>query len=230
MNNGYLQSFLQKNSTVYILNWYRMFTDSISFAQQDRSRTLKQQLRCVMNIITNDFNTLISSEDDINIFTPLQQLNGQCLSDFYLTNIDHLKKKLNDQKLPNFKMRKSLIREFCEDDGHINNRELLQDLKDDEVGYIQRKNELINGLYGANSLQRCFFGQQKSYETAKMLLGHIFEGKISYETRNLLLVAMPMILACPVEPFPLDLFGEFFKHRSDNGLCFYQNLSNKQLD
>ena len=62
-----------------------------------------------------------------------------------------------------------------------------------------------------------------------MLLQHILEKDISYETRNLLLVAMPEILACPVEPYPLELFGEFFKHRKDDKLCFYQNIEHRDV-
>ena len=54
----------------HIINLFRFMTDHISFDQKDRSRTLKQQLRTVMNMIPRDYNELIIKEDDIDIFSP----------------------------------------------------------------------------------------------------------------------------------------------------------------
>ena len=41
---------------------------------------------------------------------------------------------------------------------------------------------------------------------------------------------MPFILECPVEPYPFDFFGEFFKHQANETLCFYQNLKERKID
>lgn len=99
----------------YIINLFRFMTDHISFDQKDRSRTLKQQLRTVMNMIPSDFNELIIKEDDIDIFSPQEQLDGQCLCDYNLENLEWINKSLARQDAEGFKSRNSLIDDFCED-------------------------------------------------------------------------------------------------------------------
>ena len=222
----------------HIVNLFRFMTDQISFDQKDRSRTLKQQLRTVLNMIPSDFNELIIDEDGIDIFCPQEQLDGQCLCDYNLDNLEWIKKKLEPAEAERQRIRRSekgsnnttqhnsLIDIFCSDleEGST----LKEDLKAEDYGYIRDKGEVINGFYGANSLQRCFFGARRNYESAKTLLSHIFSDNITFEERNVIMAAMPFILECPVEPYPFDFFGKFFEHQANDTLCFYQNLKKHQ--
>lgn len=107
-------------------------------------------------MIPVQFDELILDEDNIDIFNPIEQLNCQCLCDFYLSMSDHIKRKLESQKSTagTGVLRKSLIEDFCSTQPNDN---LFNDLKAE--GFIQDQNELIGGLFGANCLNRCFMGK-----------------------------------------------------------------------
>lgn len=123
--------------------------DCISLSNNDRQRLLKQQIRIILNMLPLNLAELILDEEDIDIFNPVEQLNGQCLCDFYLVKSEHVAKRIKIQKTQH--TRASLIEVFLrsQETDYLNN--LIG-----EHGYLQSPNELISGYYGGNPLQRCF--------------------------------------------------------------------------
>ena len=90
--------------------YYKMTTDCVSLNNTDRQRLLKQQLRILMNMLPIDFAELILEEEDIDIFNPIEQMNGQCLCDFYLVKSQHVAERIKIQKTQN--TREGLARVF----------------------------------------------------------------------------------------------------------------------
>ena len=72
----------------------KLTTDCVSFNNNDRQRLLKQQIRILLNMLPINFKELILREDDIDIFNPIEQMNGQCLCDFYLVKSEHVKNRI----------------------------------------------------------------------------------------------------------------------------------------
>ena len=69
-----------------------------------------------MNMIPVDFDKLIldDEDDNIDIFDPIEQLNGQCFCEFYMTNPSILEKKLNKNPGKKHGFRLSIIEDFLE--------------------------------------------------------------------------------------------------------------------
>ena len=61
-----------------------------------------------------DFKNLILDEEYIDIFNPIEQLNGQCLCDFYLMKSELIGNRLRDQILSaeSGNLNNSLIEKF----------------------------------------------------------------------------------------------------------------------
>ena len=49
-------------------------------------------------MIPINFQELILNEENIDIFNPIEQLNGHCLCDFYLVKSEHIYKRMEIQK------------------------------------------------------------------------------------------------------------------------------------
>jgi hypothetical protein len=77
-------------SAEFILKMMAKMNDCPSFDQNDRQRLLKQSLRIILNMIPVSFEELILEEHNIDIFNPIEQLNGHCLCDFYLVKSEHI--------------------------------------------------------------------------------------------------------------------------------------------
>jgi len=45
-------------------------------------------------MISIRFDELILDEEDIDIFNPIEQLNGHCFCDFYLVKSEHVQKRM----------------------------------------------------------------------------------------------------------------------------------------
>lgn len=60
---------------------------------------------------------------------------------------EHVSKRIKIQKTLNTRL--GLFEKFTKEDTKL--RKIL-----DDFGYVQEANELINGFYGGNPLQRCF--------------------------------------------------------------------------
>lgn len=41
---------------------------------------------------------------------------------------------------------------------------------------------------------------------------------------------MPYVLECDLKPFPFKKFGEFFTNKANNGLSFFQHVTDKSVD
>ena len=132
-------------------DYKRYTTDCVSLNNNDRQRLLKQQIRILVNMIPTDYSELILDEEDIDIFNPIEQMNGQCLCDFYLVKSQHVANRIKLQK--NMKTRSNLIKTYMESQPDDYMKNTLQ-----RFGLLCGENELINGFYGGNPLQRCFQG------------------------------------------------------------------------
>ena len=99
-----------------------------------------------------------------------------------------------------------------------------------KFGLIQSENELISGFYGGNPLQRCFQGSQVRTTTAQLLIDHLFSGPLNFELRYICAVTLPYILECDMNPFPFKKFGQFFKTMPNNGLSFFQHITDKSVE
>lgn len=102
-------------------------SDCVSINNNDRQRLLKQQLRILLNMIPISFKELIFDEEDLDIFNPIEQLNGQCLCDYYLVKSEHVKKRISIQKSLNTRL--GLFEKFTNENPQL--RAIL-----DEFGFV----------------------------------------------------------------------------------------------
>lgn len=63
-----------------------------------------------------------------------------------------------------------------------------------------------------------------------MLIDHLFSGPLNYDLRYILAVTMPYVLECDLKPFPFKKFGQFFKCMPNNGLSFFQHITDPKVE
>lgn len=97
----------------YKLEFVKNLTDKTSIDSNDRCSLLTSQLKCMMNMIACDETNMLPDEENIDIFSPMESLNGQCMVEFHLGNLDLISNVIKKQKEADFQLQNSIIQDFC---------------------------------------------------------------------------------------------------------------------
>jgi len=76
--------------------------------------------------------------------------------------------------------------------------------------------KIINALFFSNSLMKCFSGIKVRIQSAKLLVDHLMNNKITMSERDIIMSTLPHILTCPYEPFSFQKLSKFFQRPKMN--------------
>ena len=122
-----------------------------------------------MNMIECDEKDMIPDIEKVDIFCPMESLNGQCIAEFKLKDLDTISTLIKTQTDSNskVKLKNSIIQDFCHNQINGNKEDvfkygesLINDLM--SIGFIRKRNAMINCLYGITPLYRCFYGEMQT--------------------------------------------------------------------
>tara|TARA_B110000285_G_scaffold142943_1_gene159738 strand:+ start:3066 stop:3365 length:300 start_codon:yes stop_codon:yes gene_type:complete len=69
---------------------------------------------------------------------------------------------------------------------------------------------IINALFFSNSLMRCFTSAKVRIQSAKLLVDHLINNRITMTERDIIMSTLPHILDCKYEPFSFQKLSKFF--------------------